>query len=353
MLRTLQAGRAIAAICVAAFHLSIMMGQVRYGGEEVYREYTKLGNRGVDFFFVLSGFIILFAHFKDIDKPKAWANYVYRRFVRLYPIYWIYTIGLVVMLLFVSGSDAKMPATLGDWLTSLTLIRFTDGAPPLPPAWTLFHELAFYAVFSILILSRRVGLIALSAFVLIAILNYQFPAEDARNALNVYTAAYNLYFVLGMGAFWLYKKGGNGYWEFIVGLCVFVVATVTNPLPHHLSPIVLASSFAFILAGATKIEASGKLPIPYFLVIAGDASYTIYLAHSNIEGTLLKIAIKIHLKDLIGSGATFMVVLVGTILLGCAAFLIIEKPLLNLLRRHKREPVVSKPAQEIAVAVEA
>lgn len=352
MLRTLQAGRAIAAICVVAFHLSIMMGQIRYGGDEVYREYTKLGNRGVDFFFVLSGFIILFAHFKDIDKPKAWSNYVYRRFVRLYPIYWIYTIGLVVMLLFVSGSDAKMPENLGDWLTSLTLIRFTDGAPPLPPAWTLFHELAFYAVFSILILSRRIGLIALSVFVLIAILNYQFPAENARNAFNVYTAAYNLYFVLGMGAFWLYKKGGNGYWELIAGLCVFVFATATNPLPYHLSPIVLASSFALILAGATKIEVSGKFHIPYFLVIAGDASYTIYLAHSNIEGTLLKIATKLHLKEVIGPGPTFLIVLVATIVLGCGAFLVIEKPLLNVLRRHKRGSSVSKPSKEIAVAVE-
>src|SRR5882762_91392 len=118
MLKALQAGRALAAISVAAFHLSLMMGLDRYGGQAVFREYTKLGNLGVDFFFVLSGFIILFAHVDDIGKSDAWGAYVYRRFVRLFPIYWLYTGTFVLLLALVGGTDAKMPTTLGDWITS-------------------------------------------------------------------------------------------------------------------------------------------------------------------------------------------------------------------------------------------
>ena len=119
MLQTLQAGRALAAISVAAFHLSITMGVERYGGVPVFQEFTQHGSRGVDFFFVLSGFIILFAHVGDIDKPRAWGEYIYRRFVRLFPIYWLYTAGFVALLALGFGTQADMPTSVADWLTSL------------------------------------------------------------------------------------------------------------------------------------------------------------------------------------------------------------------------------------------
>ena len=344
MIKTLQAGRAIAAICVAAFHLSIGMGLARFGGQEVFRDYTRLGDYGVDFFFVLSGFIILFAHHKDIGKPEAWGNYIYRRFIRLFPIYWLYTFVFVVVLFFVGGTDAKMPSTFSDWATALTLIRFTDGAPPLTIAWTLFHELAFYALFSLLILNRRIGLAALAAFMFAAVVFYQYPTVNGRTPFNVYTAAYNLYFFFGMGAFWLYRRGGSGLPEFGFGLVCSTAAILTMPLPHHLSSLFLVFGFTFILAGVTKLELSGRLFIPAFLGFIGDASYTIYLTHGNFETTLLKIAMKTNLRNIIGSEATFFVVLCGAIALGCLAYYMIERPLLKLFRRkaNQHQPDATK-----------
>jgi peptidoglycan/LPS O-acetylase OafA/YrhL len=52
-------------------------------------------------------------------------------------------------------------------------------------------------------------------------------------------------------------------------------------------------------------------------------------------GILLKIAIKTHLPQFIGYGATYFAVLAGAVLLGCVAYLIIEKPLLKLCRRAR------------------
>lgn len=348
MLRSLQAGRALAATAVAAFHLSLGMGLARYGGQEVFGEYTRLGNRGVDFFFVLSGFIILFAHYADIDKPAAWGRYLYRRFVRLYPIYWLYTLVFVALLAILGGTDAKMPTTFGDWATSLSLVRFTDGVPPLPVAWTLFHELAFYAVFSILIINRRAGLVALGAFMLAALSLYQYPAEDSRTPFNVYTAAYNLYFLFGMCAFLLYRRGGRGLIEFSIGLCITIAALVTIPLPYQLSPILLVFGFSVLLAGVAKIERSGQLRIPLFLAFIGDASYTIYLTHVSFEGLLLKIATKIGLYQRIGYESTYFVVLAGTIALGCVAYYFIERPLLDALRQRRNARIDQADARVLA-----
>lgn len=210
VIRSLQFGRAVAAIAVAAFHLSIMMGMDRYGASGAFREYTSSWNRGVDFFFVLSGFIILFAHHRDIGRPNAWLNYAQRRFVRLFPIYWLYSALFVCAFALIGANDATLPQSINDWATSITLIRFTDASPPLSVAWTLFHELAFYAVFSILIFNKRSGVIALLLFVLISVATFHFPAEHSRNPLSVYTSAYNIHFVIGMGAFWLFQRRGSG-----------------------------------------------------------------------------------------------------------------------------------------------
>jgi len=319
-----------------------MMGLNRYGGQAVFHEYTKLGNLGVDFFFVLSGFIILFAHVDDIGKSDAWGVYVYRRFVRLFPIYWLYTGTFVLLLALVGGTDAKMPTTLGDWITSLSLIRFTDGSPPLEVAWTLFHELAFYAVFSILILNYRAGLAAFGVFMFVSVFFYHYPPATARTPFNVYTAAYNLYFVFGMGAFWLYRRGGHGVAELILGIFLSTAALVTMPLPHDLSPLLTVFGFALVLAGATKLELSGHSYIPSFLGVIGDASYTIYLVHVSFEGVLLKIAMKAHLHQIIGAGATYIAVLTGTIALGCLAYFAIERPLLKTLRRTNERKSVRR-----------
>jgi peptidoglycan/LPS O-acetylase OafA/YrhL len=332
MISTLQAGRAIAAVSVVAFHLSIMMASPRYGGVEVFREYTRYGARGVDFFFVLSGFIIVFAHARDIGHPAAWGNYVYRRFVRVYPIYWLYTLVFVVVLATAGGTDAAMPDTLPDWLTSLSLVRFTATKPPLGQGWTLFHEVAFYAVFSILILHRRLGMLALGAFALVAVL---FPPGLLGKPLNVYTSDYNIYFVLGMGAWLLYRKGGKGLVDALCGVALSVVALATTLVPPGLSLLALAAGLAWMLAGLVKLETSGLLRIPRWLVSVGNASYSIYLTHINVEGLILKIAPKLHLNQLLGPQLTFAVVLAATVGVGWLAYVFVEQPLLKLLKRRR------------------
>lgn len=331
-IKTFQAGRALAALAVVAFHLSIMMGLPRYGGQAVYREYTQWGNRGVDFFFVLSGFIILFAHAGDMERPARWGHYVQRRFVRLFPIYWLYTGVYVLALSFMGGTDASMPGTWPDWLTSLTLVRFTDANPPLGVAWTLFHELAFYAAFSVLIISRRAGVLAMGLFMGLALVFFHFPGETGRTAFSTYTAAYNLYFVFGMGAYGLYRRGGGGVPELLIGLSLAGLALFFMPGQFQASSMLLAFGLALLLAGAVKCESSGWLPIPAALAFIGDASYSVYLTHVSLEGAWLKAAVKWHWHEHLGPRVTFVAVLVGTVALGCLAYVLVEKPLLRALR---------------------
>ena len=332
MLKSLQAGRAVAAVSVAAFHLSLMMGESRYGGEEIFGKYTHFGGRGVDFFFVLSGFIILFAHVKDIGNPIALPRYLWRRFIRLYPIYWLYTICFAGVFAVIGGTQAAIPNNFADWLTSLSLIRFTAATPPLPVAWTLFHEVAFYAIFSILILNGRLGIAAFVVISVLSIVIYHYPQEANRTAATVYTSAYNLYFVFGMAAFWLFRRGGSGTLELLTGILVFAVAMTEVFSQNGIQRGVMGFGMALILTAAVKYEASGKISIPSFLSTIGDASYTIYLIHENVQGSLLKAANAMHLQNNFGPHLTYLFALFGSIIVGCLVYIFLEKPVVGFFR---------------------
>lgn len=343
MLRSLQAGRAVAATAVCAFHLSIMMGEARYGGNPVFHKYVLHGNLGVDFFFVLSGFIILFAHEKDIGRPGRWLDYAKRRFLRLYPIYWLYTALFVAVFAVAGGVDARVPAGWPDIAGTITLVRFSAVETPLPVAWSLFHEVLFYAMFLMLILNVRLGLAALTAWAALCIVFFHPIGTLPSTPFNAYTATCNLWFFFGMGAYLLYKHMRTGLAAAVAGIAILLAAAMLN-LEHILWPLLLVTGLALTLAGIARIEARGWLRCPAWMVFVGNASYTIYLAHESMAGVILKVAMKTGAYALLGASAVYMITLVATVALGCAAYAAVEKPLLRLLSGPKRSHAGHVPA---------
>ena len=330
MLGSLQAGRAVAATAVAAFHLSAMMGEPRYGGERVFHDWVARGNLGVDFFFVLSGFIILYAHEKDIGRPERWRDYLRRRFVRVYPIYWLYTALFVLAFALFGGAGAHVPTGLLDILTSATLVRFSDAVPPLAVAWSLYNEVLFYAMFVLLILNVRLGLVAFFAWALACLALFHHMDGTPPTALPAYTALCNLWFFFGMGAYLLFKRLRTGVAPLAAGAAILAVSA-TLDLDHELWPFLLVTGLSLAIAGVARLEANGHLRCPAWLMVVGNASYTIYLVHVPLSGVLLKVALISGAHALIGGEATFILVLAGTTLAGCVAYAWVEKPLLGAL----------------------
>ena len=84
---------------------------------------------GVDFFFVLSGFIIYRVHRGDIGSPHRLSRYAWRRFVRIYPTYWIILAGFGLLLLYSPKRTRRSPA----WVTP----------SPAPSCCLAFSALSF------------------------------------------------------------------------------------------------------------------------------------------------------------------------------------------------------------------
>ena len=334
MLRSLQAGRGLAAFAVVAYHLSVYLGDPRYGGDAVFSLFTRYGRLGVDFFFVLSGFIILHAHLGDVGRPDRWPRYAYQRFTRLFPIYWLYTAAFLMLALATVSKAMPFAADATWWASVLTLIRFNQEAVPLFVAWTLFNELAFYALFSILILHRRLGLVCLAAWALVCLVLFHHQKPIIGTAVDVYSSAYNFNFFLGMAAFWLSRRDISGVALLGGGLAIVGVGLVGDYSGLTVSPLVYAVGFTLAVAGAVRLEATGALRVPRALTALGDASFSLYLVHVVLITVALRLLFRVGAEQVIGRQGVFISTLIIAVAGGCIAYRWVERPLLDACRRR-------------------
>jgi exopolysaccharide production protein ExoZ len=149
----LQIYRGLAAFSVVLFHAEGII--LNWSGEG----YFTWGFYGVNLFFVLSGFIICLIHYDDIGKPQKATSYLNKRFSRIYPVYWI----VFIVSYFVFFREKNIP--IYHLIDSIFILKISRFDKIVPVAWTLSYEILFYAVFFVLIMSRKVGLMILFAWI--------------------------------------------------------------------------------------------------------------------------------------------------------------------------------------------
>lgn len=337
MLQYLQMCRGLAALAVCLFHASGIFNDPRFGSHLVLADYTRLGYVGVDFFFALSGFIILFAHQADINRPSALKAYALKRFIRIYPLYWVVYVCILVMA-FVSGGESTPPSTFGDTATSTLLLKFTSYSSPVHPAWTLFHEVFFYLLFALSIWRKRVGTIALIVWAAVLI----FPAVLAplpaflKPLVALVTAPVNICFFGGMGAFLLYKRYGlvAGAVSSVLGflVLVYVLAFLSPDWNLFMFKFLLACAFMLFLSGISAVErVRGAIAMP-LLTLIGNASFMLYLTHENVQSTAIKLLYYFGAYNSLDERIVFCIIMLASVGAGIVGYVLIEKPMLRWLR---------------------
>src|SRR6478752_6232297 len=136
-INSLQVGRGLAALAVVCHHSQIAAHD--FGGTSV--PLLSYGYLGVDFFFVLSGFIIFHS---TVGRGKTVADYAVARFRRIYLPYW--PVGIAIGLLYTAFPHLSAADREWSWLPTITLLPLTSGTA-LSVAWTLKHGILFYLVF--------------------------------------------------------------------------------------------------------------------------------------------------------------------------------------------------------------
>jgi len=328
-LEGIEALRGIAAVAVVLYHAARHMDRAH--GAPNLMAWFQPGHGGVDLFFVLSGFIILHVHRADIDRPERLGRYAWRRFVRLMPIYWI-ALGLTALML-LAGGNAVMP---GWFAWSATLLP-THGEPLLGVAWTLQHELLFYAAFAVLILNRSAGIAVMAAWLLwIGVRTAGVAPGIGPERLS---SPYNVEFFLGMGVAVLLASGrmprGPG------AATLGVALTIANGLAESLDWIdgygavarwTGGVSAAVLIAGLAAWERERRIVVPAFLRRLGSASYAIYLFQFIGMGIAWQIWVRAGLDSPGRILPAFLFIAVVGVMGGMIAHSLIERPMLGWLR---------------------
>src|SRR5215813_8173610 len=312
-LEALTTLRFLAALHVILFHLKVE-GMLT-GGPWWYQNFSGIGYIGVNFFFVLSGFILVYTYAgKGLDSRKFWRA----RFARIYPAY---ILSLCVTAPFFLFALRYLNIPFFAWserhlafaaLLTLSLLQawIPQGALTWNPVcWSLSVEAFFYALFPSLLrrvreYSIRMLLLGIAAFSLISLsisLAYILLHPDGASKVN--SSEVTLFwksvlsfnplvrfpeFIVGIltGLLFLRVKVRHrlGSVCIVSGSAVIVLisalaARIPNPL---ISAGFFSPAFAAIIFGVAQQPRWTRFMALRPFVLLGEASYSLYLLHSFV-----------------------------------------------------------------------
>jgi len=351
-LNTLQALRALAALAVVFYHTIAAVARSYPDGTipATVMNIGWLGSFGVDVFFVISGFIMVYAHYDDFQVPGSQRRFLSKRLRRIVPNYWLLTtVGVLAILLMPTLSQHGRTFDPLWIIASYAFIPWTSDAgitmPVLGLGWTLNYEMYFYVVFSFALLFPRklaIPLLALVFSISIAvgtIINPETPL--LKQMTNWLLAEFLGGVVLGVA----FKKGRWIPTFSAILLIAFIILMLTasvewrdnGTFPQHFRLVFFGLPALAIVLATTLCEWIRNLRVPSILLFLGNASYSIYLTHVFTLPLLLKILSALGLQ--LPFEVTIVVLMVASTIIAVIFYELFERPTQRLLRPAKHATV--------------
>ena len=306
--------RFFAAFHVVIFHFQAFKIMI---GPPWFQKLSSIGYVGVSFFFVLSGFILVYTY---AGRPMILKDFWRARFARVYPAYafsLLVTAPFFFFALFTLNIPffawAKAHVALG---LLLVVGLLQSWVPPAAlnwnsVAWSLSVEAFFYLLFPLLMLyllrrtKPQLFLVAAASWLAtlsiscsyvllnpdhLTVVNSDVLGAFWLNALKFHPLARLPEFLLGMACGFLYlnsrREAKLALPLVLSGIAAIVVVVYfSGVIPYAiLHTALLAPAFAAIVYGlALRPSWAGLLERRIF-VLLGDASYSLYLLHTTIMG---------------------------------------------------------------------
>jgi peptidoglycan/LPS O-acetylase OafA/YrhL len=349
-LNGVDALRGLAAILVVTVHVSHTLAGPKDFGHEPFAGLFTFGRAGVDFFFVLSGFVITYVHSDDIGRRAGFGSFWYKRLLRIYPAYWIVTL-LFGALLVISPTPDRAERDVVHALSSFFLIPETT-EPILGVGWSLRHELLFYALFSVALLQRTVGIALLGAwgaailFSMLVQCATGTPFFDGIAGVLVFRG-FNFEFFFGIATAIILRR--RLVWHpgalAAIGAAGFLATGLWESYgvaPMHEWPVrnlAYALSSALTLYGIATLDQARRTYVPALALRLGAASYSIYLTHIPVV-LIVEFALRFITPHVpMPVELAFVLVVASGVVAGTIFSEWVEQPIL----RWGRRAVLSRP----------
>ena len=316
-----QALRGVAAVMVLIGHA---LAEAEY-----YLGLALLGDqvpwtRGVDIFFVISGFVVTLS---ILRAPKSPMLFFRTRLARVVPLYFIFTTLIVVSLLVMPSGVKDTSYDPFHILSSFGFFPYArpDGriAPVLSVGWTLNYEVYFYAIFALCLNLKRALLSTACILLSLVCAGFLFPLTSAP--FLFWTDTIVIEFVFGMALAWLWYRCGKTNNSSGAILCLLVGVTTLIVFNNLALPRYLAAGVP-----ATLIVAGGVLwgaNIPKIATALGDASFALYLSHRFVLRAATLLLLPILPQNLWGAATYVVIVIIGALAAGQMTHVWLERPL--------------------------
>lgn len=282
--------RFISAIGVVIFHYTYtgyMEGYAPIANFPELREITRYFYMGINFFFVISGFVILMS-IADGNAKK----FIISRFVRLYPAYWAALILTAIVTVF-WGAEVFSVSWYQFWANASMINEAFDVKPIDGAYWTLYIELKFYLFMLVLL---WFGLMKYFQHIVAAVLLASTAAlytswAEQQNMFVLMFPHWSGYFAAGCIFYLTRRDGLNWYRALLMTLAYFYIlkqSTLFGDLMSQwfsvsfdASVITWINSVFFFLFAATALLKGNPLRKAWCYYF-GILTYPVYLVHQHI-----------------------------------------------------------------------
>lgn len=359
--------RGAAILMVIVFHFALMHTGFRGADPGFFLQLAQIGWMGVDLFFVLSGFLITGILSSTRTQKHYFRNFLGRRFLRIWPLYYLsLLLLLVVMPLVMTKVPTELAGMQGKqawfWLYATNWLFALEGGFSRTSGgyfWSLAVEEQFYLVWPFVVyaltdrslLRVSVGLLCVSLISRVLLSNF------------------------GVGTGTLYNMTFTHLDGLAVGSCLSIclrspalTARLTRALPwaaaaalagllvvrladHHFFfwgrhmaeygytlIVVLFGALLVRVARGQTTQGLNRLLTTRFMTLCGKYSYALYLVHVPVASVVFPVmyrALRNHLP-LIGYDGAFLVAAFAAFAvswaLAAASWFLIEKRILTLKR---------------------
>ncbi len=373
--------RGLAALSVVLYHVCYAAGLPALGGA---RSILMSGYMGVDFFFVISGFVLFLpvviagGRFGDVRA------YAVRRAARIVPAYYVALVAVVILQPLLNPERTPLPwntkAGALSFLVHLSFLQhslgvlrgYPEGFIVLGVAWTLSLEVTFYVLlpavarwyfrhpfagFAIAVVASVLWkIVATHASITVWFLPGTTSTSLLRGTLVTQFPTYLADFAAGMTAAFLFVK-----WRRLgtlwlpraavaaqtVSIVVIVwtmrvgglrdLAKTAGPYDHWTGTLPVGIAFAVLVLATALAPRWAQLPVANPAARRlGDVSYGVYLWHSVVIGFALT---TLHFSQDATTGAFLRILVVtlgASLLIGCASLVWVEQPVIAWARRRSR-----------------
>ncbi|HLA71689.1 MAG TPA: acyltransferase [Steroidobacteraceae bacterium] len=357
--------RGIAAVLVVLFHVKLLLADSAVARAVV--PFLSHGYLAVDFFLVLSGFIMAYKYhdtFRDGVRARLF-DFLAKRIARIFPLHAFVMLAYLAIpvTLHLTGREYDHAQfSVSQFFYKFLLIDLwtfdqVSWKSWNVPSWTISAELLAYLLFPLLMfrfqrLRPFVVPVILAAACLALALSYDerecAGLGDCIGHLGLFRCL--IEFALGIGVYLAHRRtGGISARVFAAGTCVVLAAYVVlavSPVPNYWYVPAMFAGLLYGLLGFSSFVHRFLEMRP--LVFLGDISYSVYLTHVLIAEVMFRVFLAPG-KMISASPWLIVSYVAVTLLISTVTYWLVEKPCrrrVYALLIGKRNPPAGVPAKE-------